>query len=149
MLFPMILEGKVKAMLLASVVLTGAVYSPSQAQSTPENSGKTAKSVVPSRYRPNQPSKRAEEYFSMIWGVQDLSIRAVESGALIRFSYRVLDQTKAAILNDKKVDAFLDAPTRGVRLSIPSLEKVGQLRQGSTEAAGSSYWMAFSNPGEP
>jgi hypothetical protein len=33
-----------------------------------------------------------------------------------------------------------------VRLSVPSLEKVGQLRQGVTEEAGKSYWMAFSNP---
>jgi hypothetical protein len=142
----MILNRKVKAMLLACVILAGVGISSSPAQSAPEDSGKTAKATVPSRYRPNQPSKRAGEYFDMIWGVQGLSVRAVESGALIRFSYRVLDPSKAAILNDKKVDAFLDAPSRGVRLSIPSLEKVGQLRQGATEVAGRSYWMAFSNP---
>jgi hypothetical protein len=34
-----------------------------------------------------------------------------------------------------------------VKLVIPSLEKVGQLRQSSTPEAGKSYWMAFSNPG--
>ena len=82
----------------------------------------------------------------MIWGVEGLNVKAVESGALIRFSYRVLDPSKAGILNDKKVDAFLIAPALGVRLSVPSLEKVGQLRQGATEEAGKSYWMAFSNP---
>jgi len=30
---------------------------------------------------------------------------------------------------------------------VPSLEKVGQLRQSSTPQVGKSYWMAFSNKG--
>jgi hypothetical protein len=32
-------------------------------------------------------------------------------------------------------------------LVVPSLEKLGQLRQSSTPEAGKSYWMAFSNKG--
>ena len=79
----------------------------------------------------------------------ETGVKAVESGALIRFSYRILDPQKARILNDKKVEAFLDSPDKRVRLSIPSLEKVGQLRQTSNEEAGRIYWMAFSNPGRP
>ena len=146
MVFQTILDRKVKAILSACVLLCGLAISGSPAQSVPQGSGKPAKDGVQSRYRPNQPPKRAGEYFDLIWGVQGLSVRAVESGALIRFSYRVLDPSKAAILNDKKFEPFLDAPTRGVRLSVPSLEKVGQLRQGVTEEAGRSYWMAFSNP---
>jgi hypothetical protein len=71
----------------------------------------------------------------------------VESGELIRFSYHVLDADKAKELNDKKVEPSLISPQAGVRLVIPSLEKVGQLRQVSTPEAGRSYWMAFSNPG--
>lgn len=100
----------------------------------------------PVRYHPNRVSKRAGEYYAMIWGVDSLSVKAVESGALIRFTYRIIDPGKARILNDKKFDAFLDSPAKNVRLSIPSLEKVGQLRQSTTEEAGKSYWMAFSNP---
>jgi hypothetical protein len=38
-------------------------------------------------------------------------------------------------------------PQAGVRLVVPSLEKVGQLRQATTPEAGKSYWMAFSNKG--
>jgi len=30
---------------------------------------------------------------------------------------------------------------------VPSMEKVGQLRQSSTPEAGKSYWMVFSNKG--
>jgi hypothetical protein len=141
-----IFDRKVKALRLGFALLGGAAALLSQAQSAPETSAKTVDANVPAHYKPNQPSKRAGEYFSLIWGVEGLSVKAVESGALIRFSYRVLDPDKAGILNDKKVDAFLDAPALGVRLSIPSLEKVGQLRQGATEEAGRSYWMAFSNP---
>jgi len=40
----------------------------------------------------------------------------------------------------------LVSPTARVKLVIPSLEKVGQLRQSNTPVAGTSYWMAFSNP---
>jgi hypothetical protein len=83
----------------------------------------------------------------VVWGVDSLSIKAVESGELVRFSYRVLDADKAKTLNDKTLAPFLLAPDAGIRLSVPSLEKVGQLRQSSTPEEGKSYWMAFSNSG--
>ena len=73
-------------------------------------------------------------------------MKAAESGELIRFSYEVLDPNKAAPLNDKKLEPKLIAPDAHAILVIPSLEKVGQLRQSSTSEAGKSYWMAFSNP---
>jgi hypothetical protein len=34
-----------------------------------------------------------------------------------------------------------------VKLVVPTLEKIGQLRQSSTPEAGEAYWMAFSNKG--
>jgi hypothetical protein len=98
------------------------------------------------RYHPNRVPKREQQYYGVVWGVDSLSIKAVESGELIRFSYRVLDPAKAKILNDKQVEADLIAPAARAKLVIPSLEKVGQLRQGNTPEAGRSYWMAFSNP---
>jgi hypothetical protein len=99
-----------------------------------------------SRYEPNHFPKRAAMYYQTIWGVDDLNIRAAESGQLIRFSYRILDPTRAHMFNDIKIEASLIAPTRGVKLTIPSLEKVGLLRQRNTPDAGKRYWMAFSNP---
>lgn len=74
-------------------------------------------------------------------------MKVVESGELIRFSYQVSDPRKAKILNDKMTSAFLVVLALGVRLSIPTLEKVGQLRQSNAPEAGKSYWMAFSDPG--
>lgn len=101
---------------------------------------------APTRYRPDRFAGRAGKYYELVWGIDSLGVKAVESGELIRFSYRVVDPGKAKLLNDKSVDAFMDVPTARARLVIPSLEKVGQLRQGNTPQEGTSYWMAFSNP---
>jgi len=86
-------------------------------------------------------------YYEMVWGVDSLSAKVVESGEIIRFSYRVLDPERARVLNDKKIDPVLISPERGVKLVVPTMEKVGQLRQSATPEAGKSYWMAFSNKG--
>ena len=94
----------------------------------------------------NRLSRRAEMYYEGVWGVGELRVKVAESGELIRFNYLVLDPVKAAALNDKKVEPQLfDAQAR-VKLVVPQLEKVGQLRQSSTPKAGMIYWMAFSNP---
>ncbi len=102
---------------------------------------------TPSRYLRNKLSAHAAMYYGAIWGVGSLTVKAAESGELIRFSYQILDTNKAKPLNEKTNSPFLIAPAAGIRLSIPSLEKVGQLRQSSTPEAGKFYWMAFSNPG--
>ena len=79
--------------------------------------------------------------------MDSLNVKWAESGEVIRFSYRVLDADKAQPLNDKKNEPVLVDPQAGVKLIVPSLEKVGQLRQASPPEAGRSYWMAFSNKG--
>ena len=70
-----------------------------------------------------------------------------ESGEVIRFSYRILDAERAKTLNDKRNEPVLIDPQAGVKLIVPSLEKVGQLRQSGTPEEGKVYWMAFSNKG--
>jgi hypothetical protein len=83
-----------------------------------------------------------------VWGIETPSVKAVESGVILRFSYRVLDPEKAGTLSDKKFEPVIQCPDKGVQLVIPSLEKVGQLRQAPHMIeAGKSYWMAFSNNG--
>jgi hypothetical protein len=92
-------------------------------------------------------SSHARDHYQLAWGVDSLDVKAVESGQLIRFSYYVQDATKAAQLNDKKANPFLIDEQARVRLEVPTMEKVGQLRQSSTPEAGKSYWMVFSNKG--
>ena len=101
----------------------------------------------PSRFQPNHFAKRAGLHYGLVWGVDSLSVKSVESGEIIRFTYRVLDAEKAKVLNDRKSEPSLIDPRAGVRLVVPQLEKVGQLRQSSAPVAGKAYWMAFSNKG--
>jgi hypothetical protein len=101
----------------------------------------------PSRYHPDRFAGRAGKYYELSWGVDSPSVKLVESGELVRFSYRVLDPGRARVLNDKQNDASLIDPKAGVSLVVPTMEKVGQLRQSGPPEAGRSYWMTFSNKG--
>ena len=104
---------------------------------------------VHSTYHPSRFSHRAELRYNVVWGVDSLSVKLAESGEMIRFSYRVVDAARASTLNDAKLEPTLVDPAARVSLVIPSLEKVGKLRQSSTPTEGRSYWMAFSNKGRP
>lgn len=92
-------------------------------------------------------TRQEETYYKIIWGLDSFSVKYIESGELIRFSYRILDADKARPLNDKKLEPSLLDPRAGVKLVVPALENVGFLRQSSTPIPGNTYWMAFSNPG--
>jgi hypothetical protein len=76
-----------------------------------------------------------------------LKVKYTESGEVIRFTYRVLDPGKAQPLNEKRNEPSLIDPKAGVKLVVPSMEKVGKLGQSSPPEAGRTYWMAFSNKG--
>ncbi len=119
---------------------------PSAAAPAQKPQGTVAPTTTGSHFHPAM-AGRARKYYALVWGVNDLKVTPMESGELIRFNYRVLDPAKAGPLNDKKIEPFLVDETAGVKLTIPSLEKVGQLRQSATPEAGKIYWMAFSNKG--
>lgn len=90
-----------------------------------------------------------ELYYETLWGVDSLRVKSVESGQMIRFSYRITIPQKAKIVNEKKSDPYLYDPHSRVRLVVPVMDKVGQLRQSSAPEAGKTYWMVFSNKGGP
>lgn len=136
-------------LMLLLAFLASSLWCNAQGQSNQESTAQAGQAGRPVQYRPNRFSKRATEYYGLVWGVDSLEVKWAESGEVIRFSYRVLDAEKAKPLNDKKSEPVLIDPRAGVKLVVPSLEKVGQLRQSSTPEAGKSYWMAFSNKGRP
>jgi len=111
--------------------------------------GKAPVKAAPVRYKPDRFAGRAGKYYQLVWGVDSLSVRLVESGEVVRFSYRVVDPNRAMALNDKKNEPSLIDPRAGVSLVIPKMEKIGELRQTGTPEGGKSYWMAFSNKGRP
>jgi hypothetical protein len=136
------------AIIVAGLFAAGTISSGQTAQSSAQPAAAPA-AGTPNHYAPNRPPRRESMYYSELYGVDSFSVKAVESGELIRFTYRVLDGDKARVLNDKKNEAYLISPAAHVKLIVPSLEKVGQLRQSSTPIVGNTYWMAFSNPGRP
>lgn len=139
------------AMPLALILACSVLFATALGQSVQGN-GTTAAPSTPAatssgpRYHQAVPLKE-RGYYQLVWGVDSLGVRSVESGELIRFTFRVVDPALAAPLNDKKAEPFLIDEAAGVRLVVPSMDKVGQLRQSSTPEEGKAYWMAFSNKG--
>jgi hypothetical protein len=137
------------------VVSTGHAQSPQgQEQNVPPAAEHAATSAPASstayRNQPPKISNREAAYYEAVWGIEAPNVKAVEEGVILRFSYHVLDPVKAKPLFDKKLNPVLECPEKGVRLVIPSMEKVGQLRQAPPQIeGGKSYWMAFSNSGRP
>jgi hypothetical protein len=115
---------------------------PAQARAPVKGAPESAHTVL-AKHLPMQ----AQRYYEGVWGIDSLTVKYTESGELIRFSYRVLNAEKAAALNDKKAEPSLIDPQAGVKLVVPQMEKIGQLRQSSTPMPGKQYWMAFSNNG--
>ena len=143
---------KTTSLLLAGVLASGILILRAGAQS-PAPAGTTAPAAKPSmtaasgRFRPDRFAGRAGTYYRLVWGVEAPSVRTVESGEIIRFTFRVLDADKAKVLNDKKYEPSLIDPQAGVKLVVPAMDQVGLLRQSGTPEVGTSYWMAFSNKG--
>lgn len=141
------MRAAVLATLLTAVAATGASENPPPSnQNASATSGKAAKGT-PTHYTPDRFAGRAGTYYLQIWGIDSLGVKLVESGELVKFSYRVVEPSKAGPLNDKRNEPSLVDPQEGVSLVVPTMEKVGQLRQTSTPEAGRSYWMTFSNKG--
>jgi hypothetical protein len=86
--------------------------------------------------------------FKRTWGVDVEGVKVVSSGYMLAFRYRVLDAEKAKPLSEKKTRPYLIDEATGISLSVPAMEKVGELRQSVTPVVGRSYFMIFGNPGK-
>jgi hypothetical protein len=115
-------------------------------------SAPTASAVAPPvaavRLRPSSVTNdRQVTLLRRLWGIDDVHVRSTASGALVRFSYRVVSADKAKILNSKDATPYLVDEQHGLALQVPVMEQVGQLRQVAAPQDGRDYWMAFSNKG--
>ena len=119
---------------------------PMTSQGSPSQSKAAATGERP-RYRPDRFAGRAGTYYKLVWGVEKLSVKSTEAGAVIRFTYEVLDAQKANMLNDKRLEPSLIDEQAHVKLIVPTMDKVGKLRQTASPEAGKIYWMLFSNKG--
>ena len=89
---------------------------------------------------------RAADYYRRHYGVEIISIRPVSSGEMVRLTYRIVDPVKAKPFIDKDATPYLVDRSTGLKLEVPTMEKIGQLRQSTSKPeAGRVYWMVFAN----
>ena len=93
-------------------------------------------------------SSQSDRYYASTWGIEQLRLQRTASGALIRFSYRIVDASRAKAVHQKKAEPHLLGLRSHAMLSVPSLENVGQLRQTEAITEGKDYWILFSNKGD-
>jgi hypothetical protein len=128
---------------LCCALLSHACLAQSQAPAPPAANGVNKTSP----YHGMKLSEKARGYYPAAWGVDHLRATYTSSGNLIRFSYRVVEPKLAKALGDHESTPYLYAPRSHAMLSIPTMEKIGQLRQLSASEANKEYWMVFSNKG--
>ena len=106
-----------------------------------------APSVAVSHYQNTRGTAKSKHYYSEVWGVDKLRANYTSSGNLIKFSYRVLQPKLAKTLGDHENAPELIGIRSNAVLHIPTMEKIGQLRQMSAAESNKDYWMVFSNKG--
>jgi hypothetical protein len=129
--------------LLASIIFISAAFAQTSQEQPP---GKT-QAVVSAQSSASALSESAQAFYRSVWGVEVLSVRRVSAGTWLRFSYRVVDANKAAVLNDKRWNPRLIDEKSGATLMIPTMDMVGALRPVAPPQNGRSYYMIFENPG--
>ena len=103
--------------------------------------------VAASRYQNTRGTAKSKHYYSEVWGVDKLRASYTSSGNLIKFSYRVIQPKLAKTLGEHENAPELIGIRSNAVLHVPTMEKIGQLRQMSAAEADKDYWMVFSNKG--
>ncbi len=120
---------------------------PTQASPGVPSSGLASPAKPRSPFLTSQKNKHADNFYKSVWGIEKMEVREAASGALLRFSYIIVDANKAKVLNDEKVTPYLVDEKTGAVLQVPSMPKVGTLRQAVPPENGREYWMVFSSKG--
>jgi hypothetical protein len=134
----------------APVVQSGFMLPKPTAKEAAANAKSTAaakRKQVTSPYKGMRLSEKAKDFYPAAWGVDKLRVSYTSSGNLIRFSYRVVEPKLSKALGDHESTPYLFAPRTHAMLQIPTMEKIGQLRQLGASEPNKEYWMVFSNKG--
>jgi hypothetical protein len=135
------------ARMLACSILAAQLAQPVSSAPPPAVAGTGAKAPAPAVVV--RRSQRAEQYYARRFGVDQLQVLSVSSGAALEFHYRVLDASKAQILGDKRATPSMINTKTGAKLSVPTTkEKVGAVREVTKLEPGHQYSIVFSNTGK-
>lgn len=96
--------------------------------------------------QPKNIDTAASETLRENWGIEIASLRMSAGGQLLDFRYKVVDPDKAAPLAKAEWKPYLLDQTTGKRLKVPSMPKLGSLRQTAVKLTpGLIYYIIFSN----
>lgn len=137
---------KIGRAIVAGLVAGGTALFVAQASATAAKPQK-APAGQPSRHAAGAMPASARNYYASTLGVDELAAQLAESGQLVRVSYRIVDARLAKPLLDKMSSPTLLDERRKTVLSVPTMEKVGALRQSGDAEPGKTYWVLFSNRG--
>lgn len=121
---------------------------PAPRKAAAPRAGASARASKVSPYHGMKLSDKARNFYPAAWGVDQLHVSSTSSGNLIRFSFRVVQPKLAKELGDHEATPYLFAPRSNAMLQVPTMEKIGQLRQLGASESGKDYWMVFSNKGK-
>jgi hypothetical protein len=83
------------------------------------------------------------------FGVQVVGMRPTAEGRMLNFRYKIIDPEKALSLINPKAKPYVIDQKTGKTVAVPSLPKVGALKQrGKRAYPGRIYFILFANPGE-
>jgi hypothetical protein len=144
-------SGPLLAGLMASCLLAcslGAQADAPQAQRAKSQAGGPSTGQHLASPRAVARSQFGERYYALRFGIDQMRVRYMASGASVEFRYRVVDPDKAAVLSDKHATPFMLDEQTGIKLMVPVMEQIGALRQTVTPEQGREYWMVFANAGK-
>ena len=109
--------------------------------------GPQAMSSSESSAVPKEPTQLEDEVVKIEekWGIKILGIRQTANGSLLDFRFHVIDPEKAKPLIGRHAKPYIIDEASGMKLSVPSLPKVGSLRAKGNEPD-RDYFILFSNP---
>ena len=82
-------------------------------------------------------------------GIQVVGVRPTAEGRMLNFRYKIIDPEKASSLISPKMKPYIIDQTTGRKLAVPSLPKVGALKQRGKKAYQDRiYFILFANPGK-
>ncbi|MGZ6201330.1 MAG: hypothetical protein ACXWM6_07410 [Thermodesulfobacteriota bacterium] len=93
---------------------------------------------------PTQPEDQSVE-IEQKWGVKILGIRQTANSSLLDFRFHVIDPEKANPLIGRHAKPYIIDEASGMKLSVPSMPKVGSLRAKGNQPD-RDYFILFSNP---
>lgn len=136
-----------------AVALGGAAVAAPQANTPAAVSpAATATPVTPPThaiYHATRTTDGARNYYAGVYGITNLRVQMTSSDNLVKFTWKVIDPKKAAPVGDRGEKPEMVALRSNAVLQVPTMEKVGPLRQTNLHEAGKEYWMLFSNKGHP